>query len=439
MDHIDRGPGPDRRRVRVARDWARVTRRHAGCKPGQKLRSSSSSPTAGRRSARCRRCATRSAAALAGGHAHRLGGAARRPARVPRRLLGARRRRGRGRRRAPAGRALRAVPRPAGRRPRRAAADPGQGPDRPRLRRPRFWDTETFVLPVLTYTAPDGRGRRAALAAHHARPGPRAGPAARPARARRSRGARSAGRSARATGRPARPRSTSTPTSPTPSCRYLDATGDEAFERDVRPRAAGGDGAAVALARPPRPRRRVPDRRRHRARRVHRRSPTTTCTRTSWRSGTCAPRPTSARRHAERGARGSASTTEEIAAWRDAAAAMHRDPVRRASSASTRRPRASPSTSAGTSRRRRPTSTRCCCTSRTSTSTASRWSSRPTWCWRMHLRGDAFTAEQKARNFAYYERADGPRLVAVGVHPGGRSPPRSATSTSPTTTSPRPR
>ena len=37
----------------------------------------------------------------------------------------------------------------------------------------------------------------------------------------------------------------------------------------------------------------------------------------------------------------------------------------------------------------------------------------------MHLRGDAFTAEQKARNFAYYERAHRPRLVAVGVHPGG--------------------
>ena len=49
-------------------------------------------------------------------------------------------------------------------------------------------------------------------------------------------------------------------------------------------------------------------------------------------------------------------------------------------------------------------STRCCCTSRTSTCTASRSSSRPTSCWRCTARGDAFTAEQKARNFAYYER-----------------------------------
>ena len=37
----------------------------------------------------------------------------------------------------------------------------------------------------------------------------------------------------------------------------------------------------------------------------------------------------------------------------------------------------------------------------------------------MHWRGDAFTAEQKSRNFAYYERADGAGLLAVGVHPGG--------------------
>ena len=49
----------------------------------------------------------------------------------------------------------------------------------------------------------------------------------------RSRGGRSAARSAPATGRPARPPSTSTPTSPTPSSSYLDATQDEKFEREV--------------------------------------------------------------------------------------------------------------------------------------------------------------------------------------------------------------
>ena len=57
----------------------------------------------------------------------------------------------------------------------------------------------------------------------------------------------------------------------------------------------------------------------------------------------------------------------------------------------------------------------------------------------MHLRGDAFTAEQKARNFDYYERAHRARLLAVRLHPGGAWPPRSATSTWPTTTSARPR
>ena len=55
------------------------------------------------------------------GKAHGLGRPARRPARVPRRLLGARRRGDRGRRRAPAGRPLRAVPHAAGGRARRSS------------------------------------------------------------------------------------------------------------------------------------------------------------------------------------------------------------------------------------------------------------------------------------------------------------------------------
>ena len=48
-------------------------------------------------------------------------------------------------------------------------------------------------------------------------------------------------------------------------------------------------------------------------------------------------------------------------------------------------------------------STRCCSTSPTSTSTASRWSSRPTWCWPCSCARTRSSAEQKARNFAYYE------------------------------------
>ena len=77
------------------------------------------------------------------------------PARLPRRLLGARRRRDRRRRRAPAGRPVRALPRAPGGRAGRAPRDPGQGPDRPGLRRPRvLGHRDAFVLPLLTYTQP---------------------------------------------------------------------------------------------------------------------------------------------------------------------------------------------------------------------------------------------------------------------------------------------
>ena len=85
-------------------------------------------------------------AALASARATGLGRAARRAARVPRRLLGARRRRARRRRRAPAGGALRPLPRPAGR-ARAERARSRQGPDRPRLRRAHFWDTEASSCP----------------------------------------------------------------------------------------------------------------------------------------------------------------------------------------------------------------------------------------------------------------------------------------------------
>ena len=43
-------------------------------------------------------------------------------------------------------------------------------------------------------------------------------------------------------------------------------------------------------------------------------------------------------------------------------------------------------------------------TTRTSTCTASRWSSRPTWCWRCTGAATRSPPSEKARNFAYYER-----------------------------------
>ncbi len=133
-----------------------------------------------------------------------------------------------------------------------------------------FWDTETFVLPVLTYTAPHAAAD--ALRWRHRRSSSRRSARGRWAcRARRSRGGRSAARSARATGRRAPPRSTSTPTSPTRSCATRRrATTTRRSSSGAGHRAAGRDGAAVALARAPRRRRALPHRRRHRPRRVQR-------------------------------------------------------------------------------------------------------------------------------------------------------------------------
>ena len=80
-----------------------------------------------------------------------------------------------------------------------------------------FWDTEAYVLPMLTYLAPDTvahalRWRHSTLPL-----ATRAGRAGSGCAARRSRGAPSTAKHARATGRQARPHSTSTPTSPPPS------------------------------------------------------------------------------------------------------------------------------------------------------------------------------------------------------------------------------
>ena len=81
-----------------------------------------------------------------------------------------------------------------------------------------FWDTEAYVLPVLTYTAPDAAADALRWRPRHARPGARAGRGARARRRASSPGGRSAARSARPTGPPGPPPSTSAPTSrPRPS------------------------------------------------------------------------------------------------------------------------------------------------------------------------------------------------------------------------------
>ena len=89
---------------------------------------------------------------------------AERPARVPRRLLGARRHRARRRPRDPAGAALRPVPPAAGLRAGRDARHRGQGPDRPRLRRPRLLGHRGVRAAGADPHAARGGPRRAALA-----------------------------------------------------------------------------------------------------------------------------------------------------------------------------------------------------------------------------------------------------------------------------------
>ena len=125
----------------------------------------------------------------------------------------ARRRRARGRPRAAAGGAVRAVPRPSAGARAEGRAHPAKGLTGTGYDGHAFWDTELFIVPVLTYTAPEAaadalRWRHSTLDAARAR-----------ARdlglaARRFPGAPSTARSAPATGRPGPPRSTSTPTSP---------------------------------------------------------------------------------------------------------------------------------------------------------------------------------------------------------------------------------
>ena len=96
-----------------------------------------------------------------------------------------------------------------------------------------FWDTESFVLPVLTYTLPDAAGdalrwRLATLDLARERAHP-----ARARRAPRSRGARSPGASARATGRPGTAAMHIGADIAGAVLRYQHATEDPAFARDV--------------------------------------------------------------------------------------------------------------------------------------------------------------------------------------------------------------
>ena len=151
------------------------------------------------------------------GQAHRLGRPRAVPARVPRPLLDPGRRRDRGRRRAAAGGSLRALSHAAGRRAGRAARDRRQGPDRPRLRRPRVLGHRELRA-AGAHLHPPGRGRRrAGLAPRHARPRDGASASAAPGGRRVPVADDPRAGVLRVLARRAPPRSTSTATSPTRS------------------------------------------------------------------------------------------------------------------------------------------------------------------------------------------------------------------------------
>ena len=265
-----------------------------------------------------------------------------------------------------------------------------------------FWDTETFVLPVLVHTWPSAaadalRWRHGTLDAAR-----RAGRASWDCPGRRSRGARSTARSARATGRRGRRRSTSTPTSRTRSSGTTTPSTTRPSTRGLRARAARRDGAAVALARAPRHLRPLADRRGDRPGRVQRGGGQQ---RLHEPDGPAEP--PGRRRTPRRGSPTCAETLEvteeEMAAWRDAARDAVYLPydevlgVHEQSEGFTRHASWDFERDGGEA------TTRCCCTTPTSTSTgAGRQAGRP----RARACRCAATRSRPSRrraNFAYYE------------------------------------
>ena len=280
MDHIVDGPDGTVTALESEADLARLTVT-TELEPGERAAASSSCwPTGGRAGARCRRCATRSTPRWRRPSAPAGRGCS--PASASTSTTSGT---------APTSRST-ATPRcsrrcasrvfhvlQAGARAERRAI-PAKGLTGRGYDGHTFWDMETFVLAGAHLHRARGRRRRPALAPFDARAGAR--------RARASWGCAGAAfpwrtiRGQECSGYwPAGTAAFHINADVADAVRrYLAATGDEAFEAGPGARPARRDGAAVALGRPPRRRGRLPDRRRHRPRRVHARSPTTTSTRT---------------------------------------------------------------------------------------------------------------------------------------------------------------
>ena len=298
-----------------------------------------------------------------------------------------------------------------------------------------FWDMETYTLPVLTYTAPETRPatRCSGATRRWTSPRERARSSARGRRLPVAHDPRA--RSARATGRRARRPSTSTPTSPTPcaaTCTRPATRSSSAGPGSTcwsRPRACGARSAtttpraASASTASPGPT-------------STRRSPTTTSSRTSWPRGTCATRPTS-----PRATRGAPSELERRRGGDRGAGATRPTPW---SSPSTTSCGVTPQ-SEGFTRYRPGTSRR---TPRRRVPAAAALPVLPAvlepgrQAGRSRLRPLRVRRPLRRRAEA---RATSPTTSAITVrdsslsasHPGRSSPPRSVSSTSPTTTSAR--
>ena len=433
------GPDGTRHDAReLRRTSARVTVAADARARAARCGSSSSSPTAGRAQRSLPALRDQVAAALAEAQHTGWDGLARRAARVPRRLLG----------RAPTSRST-ATPSSSRRcasrcstcsRPARAAeqrAIPAKGLTGPGYDGHTFWDTET-LRPAGAHLHRARRRRATRCAGATRRSTSRASARAQLGlRGRRvpvahdpRRGVLGllAGRHRRVPHqrrhrRRRRPLPGARPTTRSSSARSASSCWS-------RPRGCGARSATTT------PHGQLPHRRRHRPRRVQRDRRQQRLHQPDGAAEPARAPPTRAERHPDARARARRRRARRRPRWRDAAEAM-RHPVRRGA----RRPPAGRGLHRARAR---------------GTSTATQPDQYPLLLHfpyfdlyrkqvvkqadlvlAMHLRGDAFTAEEKARNFDYYERADRARLVAVGLHPGGRSRPRSATSSSPTTTSAR--
>ena len=269
MDHDVEVPGRVEVHTDAFEDLARTTV-ICGLRPGQKLRIVKYLAY-GWSSLRSRPALHDQVdAALTGARYTGLAGAARRSARLPGRLLGQCRRRGGGRSELSAGGALRAVPRAAGQRPRRASRHRGQGAHRTRLRRPRLLGHRGIRAPGADVHAAERRRRRAALAGVHTRTGAAAGPGTGPCGRELSLAHHSRagvfGVLARGHRRMARQRRHRRRVRALSHRHRRPVAGSR-----VRPGGADRDGEAVGVPRPSRPPRRVAPRRGHGPGRVHRR------------------------------------------------------------------------------------------------------------------------------------------------------------------------